>query len=428
MSTDIFRKTALERLSSPEQLDLLMQITTPRGWVALLALGCLICCAVIWTIWGSIPTRISGHGILMKTGGVSCIVPTSTGRVQNLYFKMNDVVRKGQIVARIEQPESLDRINNARAVLQEMEAKYRQIAGFGTEHMKLEKDSMGQQRANLEHANNILGERVAWLHEKTESQEQLARQGLITKQQYLNSRQELNAAKQEIDKNRNMLQQLSIRELELKNQKQQELSDIAQKISEAKRNIQQLQDDYDDLSKVVSPYTGRILEIAVTEGTVVSRGSAIMNIELLGKEIKNLEAVIYFPPSEGKKIQPGMRAQVCPSTIKQEEYGFMLGMVTYVSEFPASFQVMMRTLQNESLVKSLSGGEAPIEVRADLIPDPRTPSGYRWSSSQGPPLEIRTGTVAFAMVTVSEQAPIDLAVPFLKRHLLGIGEGPAGAK
>ena len=35
----IFRKVALERLSSPEQLDQLLQVTDPKGWMALGALA-----------------------------------------------------------------------------------------------------------------------------------------------------------------------------------------------------------------------------------------------------------------------------------------------------------------------------------------------------------------------------------------------------
>ena len=33
----IFRQAALDRLSSPEQLDQLMQVTTPKSWMALVA-------------------------------------------------------------------------------------------------------------------------------------------------------------------------------------------------------------------------------------------------------------------------------------------------------------------------------------------------------------------------------------------------------
>lgn len=61
----LFRKVALERLASPEQLDRLMQITTPRGWLALLVLGFAIVALVIWSILGQIPTTIDAQGILL---------------------------------------------------------------------------------------------------------------------------------------------------------------------------------------------------------------------------------------------------------------------------------------------------------------------------------------------------------------------------
>ena len=58
----IFRKVALERLSSPEQLDQLMQVTSPRGWLALGAFGALLLTALGWSVLGSIPTDATGEG------------------------------------------------------------------------------------------------------------------------------------------------------------------------------------------------------------------------------------------------------------------------------------------------------------------------------------------------------------------------------
>ena len=66
----IFRKVSLERLSSPEQLDQMVQVTDPRGWIALTGLGALLLAAIGWGIWGSIPTEAEGTGILLRQGGV----------------------------------------------------------------------------------------------------------------------------------------------------------------------------------------------------------------------------------------------------------------------------------------------------------------------------------------------------------------------
>ena len=65
----LFRKVALDRLSSPEQLDTLMRITTPNGWVALLSIIGLLTLAVLWGIFGAIPTKVVGQGILVRSGG-----------------------------------------------------------------------------------------------------------------------------------------------------------------------------------------------------------------------------------------------------------------------------------------------------------------------------------------------------------------------
>jgi hypothetical protein len=71
MQKPIFRKAALERLSSPEQLDQLMQVTTPKGWLALIALAGLLVTAVILGFVGSIPVTVTGPCILLDSGGVN---------------------------------------------------------------------------------------------------------------------------------------------------------------------------------------------------------------------------------------------------------------------------------------------------------------------------------------------------------------------
>src|SRR6516162_3884737 len=68
--SSIFRKAALERLSSPEQLDYLMSITSPIAWVALAAIGTLCFLIVLWGFFGVIPGKVSGKGILIRGGSV----------------------------------------------------------------------------------------------------------------------------------------------------------------------------------------------------------------------------------------------------------------------------------------------------------------------------------------------------------------------
>jgi hypothetical protein len=61
----IFRKESLERLSSPEQLDQLMQVVSPKSWLPLTSLFFLMALALIWGIFGRIPITAVGKGILV---------------------------------------------------------------------------------------------------------------------------------------------------------------------------------------------------------------------------------------------------------------------------------------------------------------------------------------------------------------------------
>jgi hypothetical protein len=69
--TNIFRKESLERLSSPEQLDQLMHVVSPRSWLSLTALGSLTVLAVVWSLFGRIPIAVTGRGILVHPKSAS---------------------------------------------------------------------------------------------------------------------------------------------------------------------------------------------------------------------------------------------------------------------------------------------------------------------------------------------------------------------
>ena len=65
----IFRSAAVQRLSSPEQLDQLVGITRPFDWVAAAAMALGLAVLIAWGVLGKIPTRVEGEGILLSSGG-----------------------------------------------------------------------------------------------------------------------------------------------------------------------------------------------------------------------------------------------------------------------------------------------------------------------------------------------------------------------
>ena len=121
----LFRQKSLEKLSSPEQLDQLVQITSSKGWIALIAITGLIACTLIWGVWGAIPDKVFGQGILMKTSGVFDVVSNSSGRLKDVYLRTGEVVHRGQIVGRIAQPDLVQQIRQAESDLNDLTDKYK---------------------------------------------------------------------------------------------------------------------------------------------------------------------------------------------------------------------------------------------------------------------------------------------------------------
>ena len=96
---NIYRKAALERLSSPEQLDKMITIVPLGLWIAALGGAVIVGITLIWSIVGRIPVTVQTSGIYMYGDGVHTIYAGNGGIVDAVYVKDGDIVYKDQLIA-----------------------------------------------------------------------------------------------------------------------------------------------------------------------------------------------------------------------------------------------------------------------------------------------------------------------------------------
>ena len=83
MNEKLFRKSSIDRVNSPEQLDDYIRVTGPSLWVVLLAVVILLAAALVWGVFGAHPTRLSVMGYA-QNGAVTCfLTPEDAEKVQN---------------------------------------------------------------------------------------------------------------------------------------------------------------------------------------------------------------------------------------------------------------------------------------------------------------------------------------------------------
>jgi hypothetical protein len=120
MAKQVFRQSALDKLATPEELDSMIQVTRLRGWLALVGLASLVVLALLWGIFGTIPSTMKTSGVLVRQDGLRDIRVPSAGRLVNLNIRPGDQLKENQVVGSLqtEQGQSELRSPNAGVVLE----------------------------------------------------------------------------------------------------------------------------------------------------------------------------------------------------------------------------------------------------------------------------------------------------------------------
>lgn len=75
MSDTLFRKSSLDSLSSPEQLNDYIKVSNPGVWMILAALFILLAAVLFWGFTGGLPTSIHTRGVI-SGGNALCYINT----------------------------------------------------------------------------------------------------------------------------------------------------------------------------------------------------------------------------------------------------------------------------------------------------------------------------------------------------------------
>lgn len=419
MNQDIFRKKALQQLSSPEQLDRLMTVTTPVGWLALAALGLILAAAMVWGIFGRIPITAQGAGFFVNAGGVYEVVAESSGRVYDFRIRPGDTVEAGQVVARISQPDLLNELFNAKKEMDILWEQYRLVEGNLKASNEFNAKTLILQEAALVSRLEGLRNQLGWLDQQVAANETLLSEGVITKQNLMAAREQRDAAKAEIKAIMSQIEELGLKRQSFENVSTEKLLQSSKQIRERESANQALAEKVERTGRVVSPLSGKVLAVMADIGTVVQAGSPILSLSLVGPETAQLMSVTYVSAAEAKLIRPGMRVQLSPAEAKKEEYGYLEGRVFAISTFPSTPEEIMDMLHNETIVKELNASGAPYKVEIDLMPSKTSVSGYKWSSSRGEKIPVKEGTRCSATFVVKEVMPVSLVIPLFNKYVLG---------
>jgi HlyD family secretion protein len=415
-SERIFRASALQRAASPDELDHFVAITKPSDWILAAVIAVALVVAIVWGIFGRIPSRVSGQGILVGSGRVFDAVSAAEGRLASLSVRVGDHVARGQAIAQILQVDIEQKYKNAAETYKERQREHDIMAAKVAAELAAKATNFEKLEAAFHKVMEATDQRVQFLAVDVKNLEQLMAKGLTTRKILEDRRLELTEAQQRKTDSQNEILKLHAQRTDLETQREHELQQAEFAANNARREMDALAGTLGRNSEVLSPIEGRVVEIKTSTGSVLTVGTPVALIEDEGAK---LEAVIYISAERGKNVKPGSQVRIAPSTVKREEFGTMVGTVSNISDFPVTPQGMTAVLHNDQLVKVFSHDGAPYAVAVSLEQDASTTSGYRWAVGKGPEIHLTSGTLAQAEITTRNRRPLDIVVPLIKK-LTGI--------
>jgi HlyD family secretion protein len=383
--------------------DKLMQVTSGKGWLSLLAVGGALIALIVWGVIGSIPERIEGQGIVVRGGGLRQVRASGGGTLTKFTLRLNDTVKDGDLVGEITQAGSTEEIKTARQNLDQAQREY--------EITKAEHEAtIAGVQSKIAAANAEKSTLALQLQKASEDLETLSeslKKGLVTRTRVEQKEKEkagfesqITAKDAEIAANRAQINSL-----------QQQIRAKEAAVAQARRAFERVGSVNSSLAQITSTVTGRVVELKKRIGDLVQNGDVVATVEPPGAGI---EPVVYINSGNGKRIKPGMEAQVLPTTVRRDEYGFMKAKIGVVGEYPVTPEAVKAVTGNDQLTQELLAQSTKIEVHAVLEPNPQVPSGYAWSTSAGPPFQIDGGTRVTVAVVVARKPPISYVLPIFK--------------
>jgi HlyD family secretion protein len=423
----------MEELSSPEQLDRGVRLTSPKHFLFIISFVIIFATLMVWGFYGTIPKKYKGMGMIMSSSGTVSVQSTINGILSDVAIEKGDYVYPGSVIARINSQETIEEITRLEEKLADLTGNVDVRYGSEINKQVLE---IEKKRKEIEILNDKINgyqsvmasyaHEVSTLDKKVASNKILLEHGAISKEAYDRTLIERNDAKISLDDYtstyQQALEQQKIIQLELE---QLEIGiDTLENDLYNNEDIMAITKEIDklvsrlDKTKIVANVEGEVMRVNATENHVVQVGQEVATLIEKGSNVNNGTVIFYLSINEGKALIPGMEVKIYPTIYNRQEYGHMKGIISEVSDYAVSTSEIEKHLGSPELVNQLAQSGALIQVESNIIRDENSLSGYYWSSKKGQNVYIDEGTMCEVSVVIEENKPISLVIPILKEKLL----------
>ncbi len=399
-----------------ENLDTRITLV-PNAYKFALA-GLFLCAAAVglWGFLGSILIEAGGSGIIVPADQqVFAVQSESVGRIREIAVAAGDDVSAHDVLAELSQRDLDNQIFVARGAVHDLETSFEalkeRLAAEVTRHEKTTTDVQALFSKSIRELELVQESQASLLRDE----EGLEKRGRVTRTTLLSTRVARENTIIELAKLRTKLAEAWKDLADLKDTVARQIDKAEVTLNAKRRELTTLEAKRKIDRTVRAPVAGRIAEIRIALGENVVATDVIMTLRHGGP---GKELIAFLKPDQARRVKIGMAARVVPSSVNKAEFGAIRGTVSSVSHAPVSRAYADSFLRNEQLAERMTSDGATYLAWINLVEDPKSASGFKWWSGDGPNFAVKSGTLAQVEIILEKRAPVTLVVPAL-RELLG---------
>jgi HlyD family secretion protein len=409
-----FRESAVESVASPDQVNKVAPIASPRLWLLVGASAVLVAAFVAWAVFGTIPLVVRGTGILIEGTMVVSAESPMDGRIAEVRVRAGDAVEQGEVIALVANPALEAQLKDAQLASARLREQDAAMSAAEDASIAAVRASLDVREREAQQRESRASAAVAEYSKAVDSKRDLVRQGLLAESELLGSVNAQLDLERALSEARNELRRVVAERAEAGIRHAQERQRRGNGIAEADAAVRQAEARLAADRNVIAPRSGKVLQLLRGAGDVARRGSSVAVISDPGDG--RMRCYAFFPLADGKRISAGMRALVEPSVADRERYGVIRGSVRDVEPVVGSRESLSRIIHSAEVVQDIErryGGL--VSGTVDLEVDAGTPTGLRWMGGSGYPRPLAPGTMCDVDVVTEEVSPISLILPWFRK-------------
>lgn len=403
------QRKKLEKLVSSETLDELMQVVGSKGWISIWCCFAIILIGIIWSFIGSIPIKVIGNGISMTASGPHIVVNKVEGTVIGMCVSSGEYVEKDDLLVRLENPTLALQIRQQEGTLANKQAQLQELTSRVDTEKRALRDTLLKEIESTLLAQKTTESEISFLEKDLASKERLEAKGIIPAPAVQEARAKLEQAHIDIETYKAKLSRLKA-DME-RSYRVEEIQAKLDEVGAARSELERLRLESSYLD-IRADRSGKVLEVIVSGGQLLMPGAEAVSIEIPVSKGEYLHYYACFGAEYGDMLDVGLPVEIEVSGVDPKMYGFLLGKTRFVSPYPVTMEELKSDVRNTEIANYLKGGD-PIVYSAiiELTVDPRTKSGYAWSTKSGPPWRLSSGTVGTVKTIVERKPPIIYILP-----------------